>query len=144
MNNVLREGYRFFQASYDPMMSNGTFREPRCGRKEYYVYRLYVIFKVIGFILCLVGKNSRFMKLSRQLKDLRGGARKTTLLVAVLLSVGGLRAQGAAAPEMKRGGHTEICDKSEHAAKFGALPIQSVSGRIADQYIFFRGTAKVA
>ena len=91
-------------------------------------YTGYVIL-VIGFILCLVGKNSRFMKLSRQLKDLRGGARKTTLLVAVLLSVGGLRAQGAAAPEMK-----EVIQKyaisPEHAAKFGALPIQSVSGRM--------------
>ena len=80
-------------------------------------------------ILCLVGKNSRFMKLSRQLKDLRSGARKTTLLVAILLSVGGLRAQGAAAPEMKEA-IQKYAISPEHAAKFGALPIQSVSGRM--------------
>ena len=69
------------------------------------------------------------MKLSRQLKDLRSGARKTTLLVAILLSVGGLRAQGAAAPEMKEA-IQKYAISPEHAAKFGALPIQSVSGRM--------------
>ena len=129
MNNVLDvKGYRFFQASYDPDEQGTVLSVNRDVAGRNITYTGYVIL-VIGFILCLVGKNSRFMKLSRQLKDLRGGARKTTLLVAVLLSVGGLRAQGAAAPEMK-----EVIQKyaisPEHAAKFGALPIQSVSGRM--------------
>lgn len=92
MNNVLDvKGYRFFQASYDPDEQGTVLSVNRDVAGRNITYTGYVIL-VIGFILCLVGKNSRFMKLSRQLKDLRSGARKTTLLVAVLLSVGGLRA----------------------------------------------------
>ena len=91
MNNVLDvKGYRFFQASYDPDEQGTVLSVNRDVAGRNITYTGYVIL-VIGFILCLVGKNSRFMKLSRQLKDLRGGARKTTLLVAVLLSVGGFR-----------------------------------------------------
>ena len=129
MNNVLDvKGYRFFQASYDPDEQGTVLSVNRDVAGRNITYTGYVIL-VIGFILCLVGKNSRFMKLSRQLKDLREGARKTTLLVAVLLSVGGLRAQGAAAPEMKEA-IQKYAISPEHAAKFGALPIQSVSGRM--------------
>lgn len=129
MNNVLDvKGYRFFQASYDPDEQGTVLSVNRDVAGRNITYTGYVIL-VIGFILCLVGKNSRFMKLSRQLKDLRSGARKTTLLVAILLSVGGLRAQGAAAPEMKEA-IQKYAISPEHAAKFGALPIQSVSGRM--------------
>ncbi|WP_455636901.1 cytochrome c biogenesis protein CcsA [Parabacteroides sp.] len=129
MNNVLDvKGYRFFQASYDPDEQGTVLSVNRDVAGRNITYTGYVIL-VIGFILCLVGKNSRFMKLSRQLKDLRAGARKTALLVAALLSVGGLRAQGAAAPEMKEA-IQKYTISPEHAAKFGALPIQSVSGRM--------------
>ncbi|WP_455634058.1 cytochrome c biogenesis protein CcsA [Parabacteroides sp.] len=129
MNNVLDvKGYRFFQASYDPDEQGTVLSVNRDVAGRNITYTGYVIL-VIGFILCLAGKNSRFMRLSRQLKDLRAGARKTALLVAALLSVGGLRAQGAAAPEMKEA-IQKYTISPEHAAKFGALPIQSVSGRM--------------
>ena len=69
MNNVLDvKGYRFFQASYDPDEQGTVLSVNRDVAGRNITYTGYVIL-VIGFILCLVGKNSRFMKLSRQKRD---------------------------------------------------------------------------
>ena len=69
MNNVLDvKGYRFFQASYD-QDEHGTILSVNrdvAGRNITYTGYLLLL---IGLILCLVGKNSRFMTLSRRLKE---------------------------------------------------------------------------
>ncbi|WP_165156010.1 cytochrome c biogenesis protein CcsA [Parabacteroides sp. ZJ-118] len=129
MNNVLDvKGYRFFQASYDPDERGTVLSVNRDVAGRTITYTGYAILG-IGFILCLVGKDSRFTQLSRQLNDLGAPARKTALLAALLLSVGGARAQDAVAPDMRET-LWKYAVSPEHAAKFGALPIQSVSGRM--------------
>ena len=74
MNNVLDlDGYRFFQASYDKD-EKGTIlsvNQDVAGRNVTYTgYSLLII----GFILCFIGKNSRFRQLARQLRLLRRSA----------------------------------------------------------------------
>lgn len=129
MNNVLDvKGYRFFQASYDPDEQGTVLSVNRDVAGRNITYAGYVIL-LVGFLLCLAGKNSRFMSLSRQLKESRAAARKTALLVALLLSAGGVKAQGAASPAMREALLNRAISP-EHSAKFGALPIQSASGRM--------------
>lgn len=112
MNNVLDlKGYRFFQASYDPD-EKGTILSVSydvAGRTVTYCgYGLLFI----GFLGCFLDKNSRFRKLGRQLKSLR--------FVILLGCLGGTSHVGA---------HSSSIPVS-HAERFGALPMQSVNGRI--------------
>lgn len=128
MNNVLDiKGYRFFQASYDPDEQGTilTVNYDVAGRNI--TYAGYFLL-TIGLILCFMGKNSRFMQLSRRLKELH----QLTGVVAVLFTLIACPAQSMAdepiSPAM------DIVQKHKiapaHAELFGALPIQSNSGRI--------------
>lgn len=129
MNNVLDvKGYRFFQASYDPDEQGTVLSVNRDVAGRNITYTGYVIL-LIGFILSLLGKNSRFMWLGRQLKEIRGSAGVVALLLVTLFAPEGAGAQGMAAPDMKEAVQKYVVNE-EHAAKFGALPIQSVSGRM--------------
>ena len=129
MNNVLDlKGYRFFQSSYD-RDEKGTIlsvNKDVAGRNVTYTGYLLL---VIGFIGSLTGRNSRFRQLSRRLKELRnGGAGKAVAGAFLLLAL----AQAEAAP-----GISPLLDAVQknavdpaHAARFGALALQSYSGRI--------------
>lgn len=131
MNNVLDvKGYRFFQASYDPD-ERGTIlsvNKDVAGRNI--TYTGYVIL-VIGFLFCLFGKNSHFMKLSARLKELRAHSQELALVLCLLLPAVGLHAE-----EVNKNASLlkELLEQhavnSDHAAKFAALPIQSLSGRM--------------
>lgn len=112
MNNVLDvKGYRFFQASYDTD-EKGTILSVSydvVGRSVTYCgYGLLFI----GLLACFLDKNSRFRKLSRQLKALQ--------LFAILGCLG-MASPGSAHP---------LTIPVSHSEKFGALPMQSISGRI--------------
>ena len=73
MNNVLDvKGYRFFQASYDQDEHGTILSVNRDVAGRNITYTGYLLL-VIGLILCLVGKDSRFMRQSRRLKELRKG-----------------------------------------------------------------------
>ena len=73
MNNVLDvKGYRFFQASYDQDEHGTILSVNRDVAGRNITYTGYLLL-VIGLILCLVGKDSRFMRQSRRLKELRSG-----------------------------------------------------------------------
>ncbi|MCC8170569.1 MAG: cytochrome c biogenesis protein CcsA, partial [Parabacteroides sp.] len=128
MNNVLDEkGYRLFQASYDPDEKGTVLSVNRDVAGRNITYAGYLLL-VIGLILSLVGKNSRFMMLSRRLKELRTVAKPATMLVA--LFVVSLSAQAKeAAPSLVEAAQ-KYAVSPEHAARFGALPIQSRSGRM--------------
>jgi cytochrome c-type biogenesis protein CcsB len=118
MNNVLDlKGYRFFQASYDKD-EKGTIlsvNKDVAGRNV--TYGGYLLL-VAGFVVCLMGRNSRFGRLSRQLKALRQETVKAATAVLFLL----LFLPAEAAPR-------NAVDPA-HAARFGALPIQSYNGRM--------------
>lgn len=125
MNNVLDvKGYRLFQASYDPDEQGTVLSVNRDVAGRNITYTGY-LFLVIGLILSLLGKNTRFMTLSRRLKELRSAA---TIVVLLVLSVAAANAQKD--PSSMLEAMQKYAVSPEHAAKFGALPIQSRSGRM--------------
>lgn len=133
MNNVLDiKGYRFFQASYDPDEKGSVLSVNRDVAGRNITYTGYFLL-IIGFIFCFTGKNSRFMQLSRRLKELRRIASDLPLwavflCISFFLTTPTLQAQSSDA-SMK-----EAVEKYKvspaHAALFGALPVQSGSGRM--------------
>lgn len=128
MNNVLDvKGYRFFQASYDQDEHGTILSVNRDVAGRNITYTGYAIL-VIGLVLCLVGKNSRFMRLGRQLKELRGKVVMAICLGFSFLPSFSLNAQET--PASMRDVVQKYIINPEHAAKFGALPIQSGRGRM--------------
>ena len=127
MNNVLDvKGYRFFQASYD-QDEHGTILSVNrdvAGRNITYTGYLLLL---IGLILCLVGKDSRFMRQSRRLKELRKATGVTVVLALLAVSM-------QAGAKEKTSPMLDAVQKyavsPEHAARFGALPVQSGNGRM--------------
>lgn len=128
MNNVLDvKGYRFFQASYDGDERGSVLTVNRDVAGRNITYTGYLLL-VIGFIVCFVGKNSRFAFLGRRLKELRSVAR----LIILGGFLGAVSLGGKA--DVKASGILDIVQQyrvnPEHAEKFGSLPIQSRNGRM--------------
>lgn len=127
MNNVLDyDGYRFFQSSFD-QDEKGTILSVNhdvAGRNITYTgYALLVL----GFLLCFFGKNTRFRQLLNNLKKLHN---KSLLFGLLLLSSHfSLHAQAPSVHDLYN-----LFQKNkiniEHASQFGALPLQSIEGRI--------------
>ena len=128
MNNVLDvKGYRFFQASYDPDEQGTVLSVNRDVAGRNITYTGYLLL-VIGLIISLVGKNSRFMALSCRLKELRSVAQSATMILALLALSVSVDAKKETSPMLDAVQKYTV--SPEHAAKFGALPIQSHSGRM--------------
>jgi cytochrome c-type biogenesis protein CcsB len=129
MNNVLDlKGYRFFQASFDKD-EKGTIlsvNKDKAGRNVTYAGYLLL---AIGFVLFFPGGNSRFRQLSLQLKKAN---MSTSIIIAAFLFLGCMSPQTGMATESPA--MLNVLQKyavsPEHAARFGALPIQSFNGRI--------------
>lgn len=134
MNNVLDvKGYRFFQASYDPDEQGTILSVNRDVAGRNITYTGYFLL-FIGLILCFIGKNSRFMYLSRQLKELHNAGNILVCLVMFLTFPTDSKAnEGDGNKEMKERAW-EIIQKYKvapaHAEIFGSLPMQSNSGRV--------------
>lgn len=128
MNNVLDEkGYRLFQASYDSDEKGTVLSVNRDVAGRNVTYAGYLLL-VTGLILSLVGKNSRFMTLSRRLKELRTVTTPATMLIAFLFFSLSVQAKEETSSMLET--VRKYAVSPEHAAKFGALPIQSRSGRM--------------
>ena len=118
MNHVLDlQGYRFFQASYDPDEQGSilSVNYDVAGRRI--TYTGYVLL-YIGLLGCIISKGSRFRRLSRQLKSLHA-----VLLALLLMGTGISTAQAINIP-------------ATHAEKFGSLPMQDPHGRIIPMNTF--------
>nr|WP_106830103.1 cytochrome c biogenesis protein CcsA [Parabacteroides pacaensis] len=133
MNNVLDlKGYRFFQASFDQDEKGTILSVNRDVWGRNITYTGYA-FLLIGLILCLTGKNSRFRILNHQLKEIKNTTAKLTVCIILLLSPSfNLNAKNTSKENDK-----QIVDvlqtyiiAPEHAAKFGSLPMQSFRGRM--------------
>jgi len=128
MNNVLDvKGYRFFQASYDQDEQGTILSVNRdvAGRNVTYTGYLLLI---IGFLFCFMGKHSRFMQLSRRLKELRNSSTAIILLLLVTVFPFSAEAKESSSPMLDA--VQKYIVPVEHAAKFAALPIQSTNGRM--------------
>jgi len=125
MNHVLDvKGYRFFQASYDED-EKGTVlsvNKDVVGRRVTYFGYLLLL---IGFVLVFTTKNSRFRQLIRQLNEVRSTIAKIIPIVLLLTIPTFLSAQENTIAKAVQ----EAAIDRNHAAKFGALPVQS-NGRI--------------
>ncbi len=128
MNNVLDvKGYRFFQASYD-QDEKGTIlsvNQDVAGRTITYI-GYFLLF--VGFMLSFIVKNSRFRRLAKQLKETQKSIAK--LASVFLFSV--FSATVFSTPTSGQNLDSEFQNyivPKEHAAKFGALPVQS-RGRV--------------
>lgn len=128
MNNVLDiKGYRFFQASYDQDEQGTILSVNRDVAGRNVTYAGY-FFLVIGLILSLVGKDTRFMRLSRKLKELRIGSETSLVILALLaisVPVGAKEDAGQMIDIVQR-----YAVSRAHADKFSALPIQAGNGRM--------------
>ncbi|MBX9189435.1 cytochrome c biogenesis protein CcsA [Bacteroides sp. K03] len=127
MNNVLDvKGYRFFQASYDPDEQGTILSVNRDVAGRNITYTGYLLL-VIGLVLCFIGKNTRFMSLSRRLKELHTATKIIACLLFFMPFPSESRANENNSPMM------DIVQKHKispaHAEVFGSLPIQSNSGR---------------
>lgn len=117
MNHVLDlQGFRFFQASYDPDEQGSILSVSYDVAGRRITYTGYAILYV-GLLGCIIGKGSRFRRLSRQLKSLH----------AVLL---GLLLMGITIPAQA------VNIPLSHAEKFGNLPMQDPHGRIIPMNTF--------
>ena len=128
MNNVLDvKGYRFFQASYDQDELGTILSVNRDVAGRNITYTGYLLL-VIGLVLCFVGKDSRFMWQSRRLKELRK-ATGTAVILLFSLTVS-LSAHAGEKKSPMLDAIQKYAVSPEHAARFGALPIQAGNGRM--------------
>ncbi len=134
MNHVLEvKGYRFFQASYDKDEQGTILSVNRDVAGRSITYAGYFLL-ALGLVVCMTGRNSRFMYLSRELKKMRPGC------VAVLAMIGmsgfpaGAEAEGKAAD--LNSVVQQLAVSPKHAAAFGALPVQSENGRMIPMNTF--------
>ncbi len=123
MNNVLDlKGYRFFQASFDPD-EGGTIlsvNKDVAGRNVTYAGYLLLM---VGFVGCVVGRNSRLRRLIGQMKSYT--AAFLLLLCMFPAAVRGMPDRAA----MKKA-VLQIHIPDEHLERFGSLPVQSMNGRM--------------
>lgn len=128
MNNVLDiKGYRLFQASYDTD-EKGTIlsvNKDMLGRTITYAgYALLII----GFLLSFVIQNSRFRYLIARLKEIKNQKSLLILLLCFSIPLSSLIGQNAENHIVEALQRNRV--NKEHAAKFGALPMQATDGRI--------------
>ncbi len=127
MNNIIdMKGYRLFQASYDKD-EKGTIlsvNKDVAGRNITYMgYALLFI----GFVLCFTVKNTRFRQLIIRLKQLNASPKIIITFIILSSLSSNIVAQN---PSNVFEAILNANVDKEHAATFGALPMQSTDGRI--------------
>ncbi|MDD3063391.1 MAG: cytochrome c biogenesis protein CcsA [Massilibacteroides sp.] len=127
MNNVIDiKGYRLFQASYDKDEQGTILSVNQDVAGRLITYTGYALL-LLGFVFAFTGHNSRFRQLSRQLKELRASS-KVAFLLLCCSAIFTANAKGNANPMVDA--VLKYAVVPEHAAKFGALPVQSGNGRM--------------
>lgn len=120
MNNVLDyDGYRFFQSSYD-RDELGTILSVNHDFWGTSITYLGYLFLILGMMVTLIMKKSRFTALRNNIKKLRAKREVILGLIILFLFSGNILAQN-------QHDHTV---KKEHAEKFGRLLVQDQGGRI--------------
>ncbi len=124
MNNILDyKGYRFFQSSYD-QDEKGTILSVNhdfLGTLITYIGYFLLFASLIASIFL---KQSRFVKLSHQLKDIHLKRKKMALTITLLFAV--VIVSGAWAQQVDRQKTIPV----DHAASFGKLLVQKRDGRV--------------
>jgi cytochrome c-type biogenesis protein CcsB len=133
MNNILDyQGYRFFQASFDPD-EKGTVLSVNHDFWGTWITYIGYFLLYLAMMAILFDKNTRFADLKSKLEKVK--AKKASLLSLIFLFLSlGISAQNHAhqrptLAEVEKFIETNIATP-EHAAKFGRLVIQDAGGRM--------------
>ncbi len=125
MNNVLDiKGYRFYQASFDSDEQGTVLSVNKDVAGRNITYTGYALL-LLGLIMALLSKNSRFNSLRRKLKSLRS---LSATAIAILLGASSLQAQNSTPNAIELIENYPV--SKAHAAAFGELPVQSTRGRV--------------
>lgn len=124
MNNVFDvAGYRLYQTSFDADEQGSVLSVNRDAAGRCITYIGYLLL-LVGLVISLVGRNSRFRRLYRRLNALQA----RSLVISIALFVFGTVAYGAG------GDARQMVEKysvdEAHAARFGRLPVQASNGRM--------------
>lgn len=126
MNNVLDyDGYRFFQSSYD-RDELGTILSVNHDFWGTAITYLGYLFLILGMMVTLIMKKSRFTTLRNNIKKLRSKREIVLGLFILFLFSGNILAQDQHDHTIKK----ELIINQEHAEKFGRLLVQDQGGRI--------------
>lgn len=124
MNNVLDVGvYRLYQASFDPDERGSVLSVSQDVMGRNITYTGYVIL-LVGLILSLLGKHTRFRQLYHRLKVLQ----TKSAFVLLLVLIGSIEMQGATYDALQTVEKHRVSE--EHAARWGLLPVQTSAGRM--------------
>ncbi|GHV61870.1 cytochrome c biogenesis protein [Bacteroidia bacterium] len=145
MNRVLDlKGYRLFQASYDKDEKGSILSVNRDVAGRTITYTGYALL-AIGFILCFIGKETRFRRLIRELKQLQETSQSLLTGFLLLFLFLPCTIQAQTQPETQVDLNNELSTNlsndlmtlfstnkvdAAHAAAFGQLPLQSIDGRL--------------
>ena len=139
MNHVLdKEGYRFFQASFDPD-EKGTVLSVNHDFWGTWITYIGYFLLYLGLMLILFDKGSRFGNLKVMLDKVKEKKAALTLIAALFLSFNSGFAQNSQEDDHAHvSSNKERVDSiiqstavdAEHAAKFGKLVIQDAGGRM--------------
>ena len=140
MNHVLdKDGYRFFQASFDPD-EKGTVLSVNHDFWGTWITYIGYFLLYLGLMLILFDKGSRFGNLKVMLDKVKDKKAALTMITAIFLSI----YSGFAQDQSQETNHAHITSNkarvdsmiqstavdAEHAAKFGRLVIQDAGGRM--------------
>jgi cytochrome c-type biogenesis protein CcsB len=125
MNNVLDyDGYRFFQSSYD-QDELGTVLSVNHDYWGTLVTYIGYFLLIVGMVLTLISKNSRFNTLRKSIKKMRARREVATVLF-LLFGLGVTYAQH----DTPHQANEFVFIDEQHAEKFGKLLVQDAGGRI--------------
>lgn len=124
MNHVFDvAGYRLYQTSFDVDEQGSVLSVNRDASGRCVTYAGYFLL-LVGLIISLAGRNSRFHQLYRRLKALQ---LRSAVMWAVFLVYGTTAcATGGNALQMVK----KYSVNEAHAARFGLLPVQATNGRM--------------
>ena len=146
MNNVLDvKGYRFYQASYDTD-EKGTIlsvNKDVAGRRVTYAGYFLLL---IGCIGSMIGKNGRVRVLYRQLQQTKPASATSAqsltknggklVIITVLLASFSWWVSADMSSKTMTDVVQQLAVPTEHAQRFGALPVQLANGRIVPMNTF--------
>ncbi|HEX2935963.1 MAG TPA: cytochrome c biogenesis protein CcsA [Bacteroidales bacterium] len=126
MNNVLQyHGYRFYQSSYDKD-EKGTILSVNRDFWGTLVTYLGYILMAAGMLMALFSKNSRFMRLTKELNMLNERKKELSAILILLMLVVFGKPSNLSAQEVP----DSVKMNKEQVEKFSQLLVQDVGGRI--------------
>lgn len=131
MNNILYfNGYRIYQSSYDKDMAGTvlTVNYDRWGTAISYAGYFLLI---VGMVMALFHRQSRFRHLTRSLSRLSSATRLSVALALALGTLSASAAERSTDHSLRQGAVS-----ADHASKFGALPVQNYDGRLEPMNTF--------